>query len=260
MTITIFYIFASVLLISLVSAIGIFFLFLREKTLQTTTSALLALAVGALLGGAVLHLLPEVFESKHTETAAEFVLLGIFSFFILEKVLHWHHNHKAHSIQDEKCVTCGQNLESEVKPLGKMVIFSDMLHNALDGAVVAGAFMINPMSGIAATIAVLLHEIPQEIADFGVLLHAGYSKGKAILFNFASSLTAFLGAALVIFAKDFVDKSIVLFSAFAAGSLLYIAMSDLIPELHQKHKSKELFVQFTMIALGITIMFALKAP
>ncbi len=258
MTITIFYIFASILIVSLVSLVGIFFLFLKDETLKELSFTFISLAVGALLGGAFLHILPEVYKEVPGNQVSFAILLGIFSFFMLEKVLHWHHDHNAHSIENERCATCNESLPNKPRPLGKMVIFSDALHNILDGALIASAFILSPAAGLAATAAVLLHEVPQEIADFGVLLHAGFSKLKAMIFNFLSALTAFLGAGIVIFAQEFADKSMPLFSAFAAGSFLYIAMSDLIPELHKKKRGSELVLQFSVILLGVLFMWILK--
>ena len=257
-TITMFYIFASILVVSLVSLVGIFFLFLKDETLKELSFTFISLAVGALLGGAFLHILPEVYKEAPENKVSFAILLGIFSFFLLEKVLHWHHSHSAHAIENERCASCNESLPDKPKPLGKMVIFSDALHNILDGALIASAFALSPNAGLAATLAVLLHEVPQEIADFGVLLHAGFSKLRAMLFNFLSALTAFLGAAMVIFAQEFTSKSMPLFSAFAAGSFLYIAMSDLIPELHKKQRCSELALQILVISLGIFLMWLLK--
>ena len=258
MTITVFYIFASVLLVSMVSVVGIFFLFMREKTLKEFTTALLGLAVGALLGGALLHLLPEVFEENSGVEISLSILLGIFVFFFFEKFMHWHHSHNAHAIKDDSCTSCNQKLPEKIKPLGAMVLYSDALHNTLDGVLIASSFLLSTEAGVATSIAVLLHEIPQEIADFGVLLHAGYSKSRAIAFNFLSALTAFLGAALVLLAKNWTESVMPVFTAFAAGSLLYIAMADLIPELHEHKKAKDAVLQFVMIFVGVVIMLSLK--
>ncbi len=260
MSITIIYTVAAVFAVSLVSLVGIFFLFLKDKTLKEFSFTLMSLAVGAMLGGALLHILPEVFEELPENTVSFAVLLGIFSFFLLEKVLHWHHSHDTHSIEEDSdlCASCNEKLSQNVKPLGKMIIFSDALHNILDGALIASAFLLSPGAGFAATIAVLLHEIPQEIADFGVLLHSGYSKTKAMLFNFLSALSAFLGAGLVFVAQSFAEAAMPVFSAFAAGSFLYIAMSDLIPELHKKQSTMEIVKQIIIIVIGISLMWVLK--
>ncbi len=258
MTITVFYIFASILAVSLVSVVGIFFLFLKDRILREFNIALLGLAVGALLGGALLHLIPELFEEGPSTSNSLFILLGIFAFFFLEKFMHWHHSHSTHAIEDRSCKSCQKELPEKPKPLGTMVIYSDALHNMLDGVLISSAFLLSTEAGLATTLAVLLHEIPQEIADFGVLLHAGYSKLKAILYNFLSALSAFLGAFLVLFAQSWTESVLPLLSAFAAGSLLYIAMSDLIPELHEHKKIKDAALQFGMIAVGVFIMLALK--
>ncbi len=256
MTITAVYIFASIFVVSLVSLVGVFFLFLKESILKEFTKLLIGLSVGALLGGASFHLLPEIFRSENPIISAS-LLFGIFAFFFLEKLLHWHHDHSVHSLQKENCPACNKIANEHKKPLGKMVVFSDALHNALDGALIASAFLVNPTAGLATTLAVLLHELPQEIADFGVLLHSGFSKTKAMALNFISALSAFLGAGFVILFKDLSNVSIPYFTAFAAGSLLYIAMADLIPELHKHRKPKDVFTQFCMVSTGVLIMFAI---
>ena len=253
----VFYIFASILLVSLVSLVGIFFLFMKENSLKELNFVLIGLSVGALLGGAFFHIIPEVY-SKHTSATTSFaILFGIFAFFFLEKILHWHHSHSLHPIENNECKSCGEKLPSKTSPIGPMIIVSDGLHNMLDGVLIASSFILSTEAGIATTIAVLLHEIPQEIGDFGVLLHSGYSKAKAMFLNFLSALTAFLGAILVFAANEFLDKYMFIFTAFAAGSLLYIAMADLIPELHKKNKATDVFGQFAMIILGMGLMYSL---
>ncbi len=260
MSIVVFYIFASVFLVSLVSVVGIFFLFLKERVLKEFSFILLSLAVGSLLGGAFFHLFPEIFE-KNSEEVPFFILAGIFSFFLLEKILHWHHDHKVHNIQNskEKCDGCRNFMEEESnkKHLGFMVIFSDALHNALDGMLIAISYLADPVAGVATTVAVLLHEIPQEIGDFGVLIHAGFSKTRAVLFNFMSALTAFVGAGFILFFNEYAQDKTRLLSAFAAGSLLYIAMSDLVPELHKQKKFSHITQQLFAISIGLAAIYAL---
>ncbi len=259
---TIILTFVSVLLVSLVSLVGIFLLFLKKRTLEELNFLLVSLAVGSLLGGAFFHLLPDVFRNENANIAA-FVLLGIFAFFALEKILHWHHSHEAHAIKENEekiiCENCNENIETkgDKKHLGSMVIFSDALHNFLDGALIAISFLTSPAAGVATTISVFLHEIPQEVGDFGVLLHSGFSKGKAMLYNFLSALTALLGASLVFVNKSISDSAMPYLTAFAAGSLLYIAMADLVPELHKQEKSKFILLQFVFIFIGIILMYGL---
>ncbi len=258
MSIIIFYILSSVLLVSAISLLGIFFIFIKDRLLKEITFLLISLAVGALLGGATLHLLPDIFSKESNDSLAIALLFGVFSFFTLEKFLHWHHEHSVHAIKNTECTSCGKQLNTHPEPLGHMVLFSDALHNLLDGALIAAAFFVSPSAGVATTIAMLLHEIPQEIADFGILLHAGFTKTRALLFNFISALTAFIGAIMVIFAKEWSERTIPYFTAFAAGSLLYIAMADLIPELHKQKSKLHLLKQMLMILFGILLMLALK--
>ncbi len=261
----IYLIFASVFIISLVSLIGVLFLSVKDSLLKKITHGLVALAIGSMLAGATLHIIPELFaespDSMHFNLSL-LILTGIIGFLSLERFLHWHHNHKIHDQNKELCLSCNQeksNDSANTKPVGKMVLISDALHNILDGSLIAGAFLISPQAGIAASFAILMHEIPQEISDFGVLIHSGFSKSKALVWNFVSAITAFLGVFFTLFAYGFSQKSAPYIAAFAAGAMLYIAMADLIPELH-KHKkgTKETFAQFAMIFAGIFIMVVLK--
>lgn len=255
--ITIFYIFASIFAVSAVSVFGILFLLFKDSKLKELGFVFVSLSIGALLGGAIFHLLPEAFNKS--SNAPIFILLGIFTFLILENIVHWHHSHKLHAKSKEECKTCKQELtDQEIKPVGFMILFSDSLHNIIDGALIASAFLISKEAGLAATLAVLLHEVPQEISDFGLLLHSGFSKFKAVVFNFLSALTAFLGAIFILLLKDFKDI-IPLLGAFTAGSFLFIALSDLVPEMKEKHRAKDLALQLVLVMVALFIMYALKA-
>lgn len=236
----------SVLIISLISLAGAVFLFISDTTVKKFILPLVGLAVGALFGDAFLHLIPEAFENERFGSVAPlFVLFGIVTFFILEKFLSWHHHH---GVEHEA--------HHEELPLGKMILFSDVMHNFIDGAVIAIAYAVDTSVGVATTLAVILHEIPQEIGDFGLLIHAGYSRTKALLYNFFSSVSAFVGffvASFFIVSDDF----IALAGAFAAGSFIYIAGSDLVPELRTKKNKKSTVIEFAFIMLGILLMYLL---
>jgi len=149
-------------------------------------------------------------------------------------------------------------LQRHVQPFGVLTIFSDVLHNIIDGVIIAAGFLVSIEVGIATTIAVALHEIPQEISDFGVLLHAGFTKGKALLVNFASALSSFIGAGFVLIVHSSLDGAMPLLSAVTAGSFIYIAMADLIPELQKTTRLTRSLAQFVFVIAGIGIMFALK--
>ena len=173
---TLIYIFGSVALVSILSVVGILALLLKKKQLNSILLLLVAFSAGALLGGALLHLIPEA--SHHdgfTTEIALYILTGILIFFILEKIIHWHHCHN---------VDCSEHKHH----LGTMNLVGDGLHNFIDGALIAGSYMVSIPLGIATTIAVILHEIPQEIGDFGVLVYSGMKPKKALFYNFGFAL------------------------------------------------------------------------
>jgi endonuclease YncB( thermonuclease family) len=174
-------------------------------------------------------------------------------FFILEKFLHWHHHHEPHGTETPDCTDCHEH----VAPFGRLVIISDVLHNIIDGVIIAAAFLLSPAAGVATTIAVALHELPQEIGDFGVLLHAGYSRTRALFANFASALSAFMGAAIVFIVGTEVTELIPIFSAVAAGAFIYIATVDLVPELHRAPRTRETLFQLIAILCGVGAMVSL---
>lgn len=231
-------------IISTVSFVGALFLTLKDKTLEKYLEAMVAFAVGALLGDAFIHLLPELGERGISLEMSLTILLGMVTFFILEKVIHWHHCH--HSNHNKTC-----------ESFGYMSLVGDFLHNFIDGLIMGGAFMASPVIGFSTTIAIFLHEIPQEIGDFGILIKSGFTKQKALLFNFLVSLTAFLGAFVAVFFGSLIEGSTQFFIAFAAGSFLYIAATDLLPQLNKHFSKKQAFTQVFFLLLGILVMAAL---
>lgn len=240
------YIFTSVFVISLISLIGIITLAIHTEKLKKGLFILVSLATGALIGDAVIHLIPEAFEeSSSSLLVSSAIILGMLCFFVLEKFLRWHHFHNDEEFASD---------HGHVHPVGHLVIASDGVHNLIDGLVIGTSFFISIEVGIATTIAVILHEIPQEIGDFGLLLHAGLSKAKALLANFASALLAFLGAAIALMVGSQAEQYIPLIAAFAAGNFLYIAGSDLVPELHKTTSIRQSLVQFLALLLGIGLM------
>lgn len=240
------YAFGSVALMSLISLVGALTLSINLKRLERGLFVLVSLAVGALLGDAFLHLIPEAFAETTDPTSLSLALIGgILFFFVIEKLLHWHHHQ---GIEES---------EPTVHPVGKIILFSDGVHNFIDGLIVGLAYTVSIEVGIATTIAVILHEIPQEIGDFGVLLHAGYTKAKALWFNFLSGLLAILGAG-VAFALGAYAESLALFLVpITAGGFIYIALSDLIPELHKQKPGRNSVVQLVAILIGVLAMFLL---
>lgn len=234
---TLFQILIAVILVSLVSIIGIF-IFFKQKILNKFLFFLVSFAAGTLLGVSFLDLLPEVFEEGSAESMPIFILVGILSFFALEKFLHWHHHHTG-----EK--------HKEVHAFTYLNIIGDGIHNFLDGAIVAVGFMADASLGIVTTIAIIAHEIPQEIADFSLLIYGGFSKMKALAYNFLTALTAVLGAIITYFYSASIENSHAYIAAFTIGGFIYIASSDLIPEIHKEKELKKSLVQFILLALGI---------
>ena len=239
-----FYSILSVIVVSLVSLIGVFALSIRVERLKKILILLLAFSAGALLGDAFIHLIPEIVnEAGFGLNVALYVLFGILLFFVLEKVIHWQHCHMP--------ITKGH-----VHTFAKMNLVGDSLHNFIDGLIIAASYMINIPTGIATTIAVIVHEIPQEIGDFGVLLHGGYTKGKALLLNFGTALIAILGAVVALWLGS-VEGIEVILTGIAAGGFIYIAGSDLIPELHKETAISKSLLQLLAFVLGILVMVAL---
>lgn len=245
MDITYLYAFFSVVIVSLISLIGVLTLSLRESFLKKYIFIFISLAVGSLLGDAFIHLIPESLESSLGHVLASIlVILGIIIFFVMEKFLHWHHHG-----EDEN--------KPHIHPVGNLVLISDGVHNFIDGIIIGVSFIISIPVGIATTIAVILHEIPQEIGDFTVLLHAGYQRKKALWLNFLSALTAVLGVIVAFILSGLGENLINWILPIAAGGFIYIAVADLIPELHKTKEMKHSIQQIIAVVLGVLAMVAL---
>ena len=245
MTTIYLYTFGSVLVISLISLIGIFTLSLREEILRKYIFIFISIAVGALLGNSFINLIPEALESSlNTTLTSILIIAGVLVFFILEKFLHWHHH--------------GEDKEdSHTHPAGKLVLFSDGIHNFIDGVIIGASFLVSIPLGIATALAVLLHEIPQEIGDFAVLLHSGYTKKRALWLNFLSALSAILGAVMLFALGEVAKISSSWFLPIAAGGFIYIAVADLIPELHKTKDAKQSMLQILAVVVGVLAMVVL---
>jgi len=231
----------SILFVSLISLIGILTLFTNKKHLSKMLLFLISFSAGALLGDAFIHLIPESFESFNPLVISFSIIAGILIFFILEKIIHWRHCHMPTS-------------KEHIHPLGKMNLIVDIFHNFLDGIIIATSYIVSIPLGIATTIAVLLHEIPQEIGDFGVLIYAGYSRKKALILNFLISLTAVIGGIIGIVLSKYISAFSSIMIAFTAGGFIYIGASDLIPELKKETSIKKTTIQILGIILGIALM------
>ena len=245
--------YTSFLAISLISLIGLFLVPERLIRMRSFVLVLVSIAVGALLGDSFIHLVPEALEELGGLNTGLWILGGLGTFFVFEKFLHWHHHHELHMGKREACDDCDEH----IVPFGKLIIAADALHNVTDGAIIAAGFLVSFEVGIATTIAVALHEIPQEVGDFGALLHAGFSRIKALLVNFASALAAFVGAVAVFVIGNSFENAIPVIAALTAGSFIYIAVADLVPELHRAPHFKQSLAQFFAVVFGVALMAAL---
>lgn len=242
--------FASVLLVSVVSLVGVVVLTLRVQVVSKVLLYLVSFSTGAILGTVFFHLLPEVMEHAGDPIVGSgLILLGMMLAFCIEKFIHWHHCHRTEH-DDES----GRHAH----PLGALILFGDGIHNFLDGALIAAAYLVSPAVGIAATVAVVLHEIPQELGDISLLLHSGFSRKKAILWNFLSACTAILGAAVALFFETRMEGIEFILLPIAAGNFLYIATTDLIPELHKETRLGKSVVQAALLLVGMGLMAALS--
>jgi len=222
---------------------------------------LVSYAVGALLGAVFLDLLPHIFaETKNPSRIAAFILFGILAFFILEKLLLWRHHHH-HGDEPLEAIAPGHGHAPthDSGRSGWMIVIGDSFHNFTDGIIIASAFMADMRLGVVTAIAIIAHEIPQEIGDFLVLLHSGFGKAKALWMNGLSGLATVAGALLGYFALSAVSQWIGEILAVAAASMIYVAVADLIPGLHKRTAIRETLVQVAFIALGIASIWAIHA-
>lgn len=245
MTIIYIYSIISVLVVSLISLVGVFTLSLKEETTKKYIGLFISLAVGALLGDAFIHLIPEAFEKYSSSVSVSLLIIfGILLFLIIEKLLHWHHH--------------GEDSEDEaIHPVGKLVLYTDGFHNLIDGIIIGVSFLVSIPVGIATTLAVILHEIPQEIGDFAVLIHSGYTKKRALWLNFLSALTAVAGVILALVFGEVAETFTIWVLPIAAGGFIYIAVADLVPELHKTVELKRSVMEIISLIIGILIMVAL---
>ncbi|MFH1835199.1 MAG: ZIP family metal transporter [Methanobacteriota archaeon] len=229
----------SVLAVSLLSFVGVASLAFGQKRIQSFLLVFVAFASGSLLAVAFLHMAPEAVEELGGQ-AFTFLLGGILVFFIFEKFIHWHH--------------CGKE-ECDVRPVGYLTLLSDGLHNFIDGVIISAAYLTGLEVGVITTLAIALHEIPQEFGDFSVLLHSGFTVRKALTYNFISASTAILGALVGYNFLGAVESRIPFVVAFAAGGFIYIATADLMPELHHEKNRLKLLQQVVALLAGVGLIY-----
>lgn len=236
-------------MISLIAFVGSFALFLKERLLKKILLVLVAFSAGALIGGAFLHLMPEaIIEVGLDEEAVMnvflYLLLGFSAFFMLEQLIRWHHHHAT--------------THPKIMPFSYLILISDGMHNFIDGLVMAASFIVDFHIGFVTTLAIALHEIPQEIGDFGVLVYGGFEKVKALILNYISAITVVLGGIAGYQIYSWIGESIVFLLPFAAGNFVYIASTDLIPEIRYKESLRKSSIRFCIFLAGMLLMLAVK--
>jgi zinc and cadmium transporter len=237
----------STILVSVISFVGVFTLLLKEKTLNKILLVLVAFSAGALLGGAFFHLLPEAVEQAGQDDILNifiYLVVGFCLFFVLEHFINWHHCHKTHH---------------SISAFSYLILISDGVHNLIDGIIIAVAFVFSVPLGIATTLAVAFHEIPQEIGDFGVLVYGGFKKFRALIFNFLSGLVAVIGGLMGFFLSEKIGSASIYLLAFAAGNFIYIGSADLVPEIKQKCPVSKSLPHFFAFLLGIIFMLLIRS-
>jgi zinc and cadmium transporter len=237
----------SVFIVSAISLIGIAAISLSQRRIKQTIFISVSLAAGAMFGDAFIHILPESFAAPgQSIVTSTYVLIGILSFFILEKFLRWRH---AHEFEGE--------IQRRIEPFGYLNLFADAAHNLIDGMLIGAAYTIGIAVGLATTVAIILHEIPQELGDFGVLIHAGFSRKQALGFNFISGLLAVVGAVISLVASNSVANFSSFMLAFTAGGFIYIAGCDLLPEIQKEREVSRSVVQLVAFVAGLGLMYLL---
>lgn len=232
--------------VSIVSFVGVFLL--AKVKHQLFTRITISLAAGALLGAVFFGIFPELFDHQETgvtaSTISSVILLSILVFFIIEKYLHWHH-----------CHCQGPHHTHDNKSIGYINLIGDGIHNFVDGTLIATSFLIDPTLGMISTLVIALHEIPQEIADFGILIYSGFTKIKALWWNFFSGLTAIAGGLATYFFAVTIEGVTPYLLAIAGGGFLYLAMADIMPELHHETNKKYIAWQAVWLILGVLIIY-----
>jgi zinc and cadmium transporter len=225
---------------ALLGFVGVFSLWFSKKDLNKLIHILVAFAAGSLLGGAFFHLLPESLEKIDAGMAMAMTLAGFVLFMIVESYFHWH-----------RCKEC------KIHPFSYVMVIGDGIHNFLGGIILAASFLVSIPLGIATTIAILAHELPQQLGIFGVLVSGGFKRNKAILYSFAAQSTVVLGAIVGYFLSGIAEGFVPLLVPFAAGNFIYIAASDLIPEMH-KSEGWDKVVSLLIFSLGLLFMLLIK--
>jgi len=227
---------------SFIGLIGVLTLWVNERSLSKVLIILVAFSAGALLSGAFFHLMAESVEVMEAMTAFVYLMTGFITFFLMERILHWRHCHEG------RC---------DVHPFTHLVLIGDGIHNFIDGLVIAASFMVSIAFGWVTTLMIILHEIPQELGDFGVLVYGGFERIRALGFNFVAQLTCIIGGILGFFLL-YTPETVAFLLPFAAGGFIYIASSDLIPELHKEQNLRKSMLSFVFFLIGVFFLLGVK--
>lgn len=239
------YIVGGTFIISLCALVGVFTLSIKTEFLNRILLSLVGLSSGALLGGAFIHLFPEGVKQMEPEKFFLIILGTIILYLLIEKLLHWRHCH------------AGANCPHH-SSFGYMNLVGDSVHNFIDGLIIAAAFIVSPTLGVSTILAIGLHEIPQEIGDFGVLLYAGFEKKKALALNFAVALMVVAGGIVGWALSEQTQNIAKYLLPIAGGGFIYIALSDILPELRKEAGLKKFLVGFGFVILGVVLMFLFR--
>ena len=243
----------AVVVVSILSLVGVFAISLKEATLDRILFVLLSFSAGSILGAAYLDLLPEAIEflgEEQLSVTVLYVTLGFLGFFFLERNIYWYHGHVHGNQSDVK-------EKMTVKKFVYLNVIGDGIHNLIDGMIIAAGFFINITVGLATTVAVIFHELPQEIGDFGVLVYGGFTRNRAVFVNFLSALTAIVGVLISNYFSIHVENFVGLLIALAAGGFIYLAASELIPEIQKEENIGKSMIQFVLFVFGIVLIWSL---
>jgi len=239
------------IIVSIFSLTGILALSMRDETLHKILFFLIAFSAGTILGAALFDLLPEAVEHIEGPSAFVYIAVGFVAFYFLERFIYWYHGHGHHTDFEE------HRAEQYTKGFAYLNVLGDGIHNFLDGMIIAVSFNAGFSVGLATTIAVIFHELPQEIGDYGILIYAGFNKTKALLLNFSAALAVVVGGIFGIFFLGIVESLSGTLIAFSAGAFLYLSASELIPELKEEEDFWKSLAQFLIFLLGLAVIWYL---
>lgn len=242
---------AVVFAISILGLTGGILLIYRERWAKFVSKYLITFAIGALFGVAFLDLLPEAAaQTQSLESVLIYALAGILVFYLLEKTLLWYHHHSVEQVWHKK-----HTLEEKAHPVGYLITFGDAIHNFIDGLVIAAGFLVDFRLGITTSLAVLFHELPQEIGEFAILLHARFKKARIIMYSISAQMTAVAGFLIGWFYLPVFDGLQAVAIALAAGGFIYIASTDLLPETHREKSLSRSLLQLALLVIGVFVIW-----